>query len=98
MIISINIFFFIFLIRVLTKIIDNHYFKILILLDSMTQQIENFFKLPYKGLLLCFLSILFSLVVLIYFFAWESTNKINQNSNYQVSLLEEGSLFLCPLH
>lgn len=53
---------------------------------------------PSKGLLLFFLSFIFSITVLIYFFAWESTNKLSQNENYQTTWLEGGSIFLCPLH
>ncbi len=53
---------------------------------------------PSKGLFLFLLSFIFSITVLIYFFAWESSNKISQNKNYQVSWLEQGSIFLCPLH
>lgn len=53
---------------------------------------------PSKGLLLFFLSFIFSITVLIYLFAWESTNKLSQNKNYQTTWLEGGSIFLCPLH
>jgi hypothetical protein len=55
-------------------------------------------KSPLKGLFLFFLSFIFSMIVLIYFFAWDSSNKINQNKDYQESWLEEGSLFICPFH
>jgi hypothetical protein len=55
-------------------------------------------KSPIKGLILFLLSFIFSITILIYFFAWDSTNKINQNKDYQVSWLEEGSMFICPLH
>lgn len=55
-------------------------------------------KSPIKGLILFLLSFIFSISILIYFFAWDSANKINQNKDYQVSWLEEGSMFICPLH
>jgi len=74
---------------------------ILIILNSMTNSSNPSNKniaFPSKGLFLFFLSFIFSITVLIYFFAWESSNKISQNKDYQVSWLEEGSIFLCPLH
>ncbi|MBK90149.1 MAG: hypothetical protein CL772_03105 [Chloroflexi bacterium] len=55
-------------------------------------------KSPVKGMFLFFISFIFSMSVLIYFFAWDSANKINQNKDYQVSWLEGGSIFICPLH
>ena len=54
--------------------------------------------IPIKGISLSLFSIIASLVILIYFSAWDSTNKLNENSNYETSLIQEGSVFLCPLH
>ena len=51
-----------------------------------------------KGISLSLFSIIASLVILIYFSAWDSTNKLNENSNYETSWIQEGSVFLCPLH
>ncbi len=54
--------------------------------------------IPYKGIFLFFLSLIFSMIVIIYFMAWESSNKLSQDKSYETSWLEEGSIFLCPLH
>ena len=54
--------------------------------------------IPTKGISLSLFSIIASLVILIYFSAWYSTNKLNENSNYETSWIQEGSVFLCPLH
>tara|TARA_B100000745_G_scaffold242948_1_gene165257 strand:+ start:3235 stop:3414 length:180 start_codon:yes stop_codon:yes gene_type:complete len=54
--------------------------------------------IPTKGISLSLFSIIASSVILIYFSAWDSTNKLNENSNYQTSWIQEGSVFLCPLH
>ena len=54
--------------------------------------------IPTKGISLSLFSIIVSSVILIYFSAWDSTNKLNENSNYQTSWIQEGSVFLCPLH
>ena len=70
----------------------------MILLYSMAISSEKNTIFPSKGLFLFFLSFIFSITVLIYFFAWESTNKLSQNENYQTTWLEGGSIFLCPLH
>jgi hypothetical protein len=43
-------------------------------------------------------TIVSSFVVLIYFFAWDSQNKIDENSSYKTSWFEESSIFICPLH
>ena len=54
--------------------------------------------IPTKGISLSLVSIIASIVILIYFSAWDSTNKLNENSNYETSSIQEGSIFLCPLH
>jgi len=54
--------------------------------------------IPYKEYYYFFLSFIFSMIVLIYFMAWESSNKLSQDKSYETSWLEEGSIFLCPLH
>jgi len=54
--------------------------------------------IPTKGISLSLFSIIVSSVILIYFSAWDSTNKLNENSNYETSWIQEGSVFLCPLH
>tara|TARA_B100001079_G_C16227079_1_gene432936 strand:- start:25 stop:204 length:180 start_codon:yes stop_codon:yes gene_type:complete len=53
---------------------------------------------PIKGISLSLFSIIASFIILIYFSAWDSTNKLNENSNYETSWIQEGSVFLCPLH
>ena len=54
--------------------------------------------IPTKGISLSLFSIIASFIILIYFSAWDSTNKLNENSNYETSWIQEGSVFLCPLH
>ena len=45
--------------------------------------------IPTKGISLSLFSIIASLVILIYFSAWDSTNKLNENSNYETSWIQE---------
>ena len=55
-------------------------------------------KIPVKGIslfLICFFS---SFEILIYYYAWDYQNKINDNTNYQPSWLQESSFNICPLH
>jgi hypothetical protein len=54
--------------------------------------------IPLKGISLLLFTIVSSFVVLIYFFAWDSQNKIDENSSYKTSWFEESSIFICPLH
>tara|TARA_B110000438_G_scaffold30148_1_gene29358 strand:+ start:18550 stop:18729 length:180 start_codon:yes stop_codon:yes gene_type:complete len=53
---------------------------------------------PVKGISLFFFTIVCSFVVLIYFFAWDSQNKIDEYSDYKTSWFQESSIFICPLH
>jgi len=55
-------------------------------------------KIPVKGISLFLISFFSSFAILIYFYAWDYQNKINDNINYQPSWLQESSFYICPLH
>ncbi|MCH2673934.1 MAG: hypothetical protein MK083_05620 [Dehalococcoidia bacterium] len=55
-------------------------------------------NIPKKGISLFLITVISSFAVIIYLYAWDYQNKMNENSNYQPSWLQESSFYICPLH
>ena len=72
----------------------------------MKEQIKNnHIKIPYYGISSIGISILFSIIILIYLGAAVSTERKNNRENFETIgnstediWWENGGLFMCPLH